>query len=154
MSRNKDVLRCGHESLSNCDCAFCLYCDRIYPSGWPAAKRHMRAKHPLAGRVNAHIWKWVQPAKGRSNTLHRLATMTFNSDDCLGGDVATEGADWSVRNCTGTTVCGKDGHWIVPGLFSRMGALRCRQCCRKIGVPGGRGTPWNDKTLSKEEQAL
>lgn len=33
---------------------------------------------------------------------------------------------------------------LIPGLFTRMGAQRCVGCCRKTGLPPGKGSPKND----------
>jgi len=47
-----------------------------------------------------------------------------------------------VKNAT--TVCGLRGTFYMPGLFSRMGALRCKECCKRLDVPQGRGAPFNN----------
>ena len=47
----------------------------------------------------------------------------------------------------GTTTCGVRTTLNVPGLFSRMGELRCKKCCRKLGIPDGFGSPKNDIKL-------
>jgi hypothetical protein len=44
----------------------------------------------------------------------------------------------------GRTVCGYSGALRIPGLFTRMGAERCKRCCRMTGMPHGRGSPKND----------
>jgi hypothetical protein len=44
----------------------------------------------------------------------------------------------------GRTVCGHSGLLLVPGVFTRMGAMRCKHCCRMTGMPPGRGSPKND----------
>jgi len=31
----------------------------------------------------------------------------------------------------------------MPGIFSRMGAPRCKACCRALGLPEGDGAPYN-----------
>ena len=35
----------------------------------------------------------------------------------------------------------------IPGLFSRMGATRCRKCCDALGWSRGTGSPKNDNRL-------
>ena len=42
------------------------------------------------------------------------------------------------------TACGNRGWYSIPGLFSRMGAERCRRCCKARGYPTGTGSPKND----------
>lgn len=40
--------------------------------------------------------------------------------------------------------CGRMAACVsIPGLFTRMGAERCRGCCRALGYPIGRGSPKN-----------
>jgi hypothetical protein len=85
--------------------------------------------------------RWVQ--MGESIVLHRVAT--------------TEGDDWEADGLTpisvaGTTACGRKGRLQMPGIFSRMGAPRCKQCCRKVGIPAGDGAPYNDEGLSGEQR--
>ena len=33
---------------------------------------------------------------------------------------------------------------MIPGIFARMGARRCRRCCAALGYPEGVGSPKND----------
>lgn len=49
---------------------------------------------------------------------------------------------WAVGN--GTTACGRHGVLTIPGIFTRMDAWRCRQCCRALSYPPGQGSPKND----------
>lgn len=37
----------------------------------------------------------------------------------------------------------------IPGIFSRMGAWRCRQCCDALGYPQGIGSPKNNDICRK-----
>jgi hypothetical protein len=32
----------------------------------------------------------------------------------------------------------------IPGVFTRMGAMRCERCCKALGLPLGKGSPKND----------
>ena len=50
----------------------------------------------------------------------------------------------------GTTACGLSGRLSMPGIFSRIGAPRCKKCCRKVGIPDGNGAPYNDEALAEE----
>jgi len=45
----------------------------------------------------------------------------------------------------GITACGRRTELWIPGIFSRMGLLRCSRCCRILGYPEGRGSPKNDE---------
>lgn len=41
--------------------------------------------------------------------------------------------------------CGRTAALVcIPGLFTRLGAPRCRGCCRATGLPPGLGSPKND----------
>lgn len=44
----------------------------------------------------------------------------------------------------GMTVCEKAGFLQVPGIFARMGLERCPACCAAMGVPAGKGNPFNE----------
>jgi hypothetical protein len=48
-----------------------------------------------------------------------------------------------LPNGLGVAVCGASGHFIVPGLFSRMGLRRCSKCCDALGIPRGDGNTLN-----------
>jgi hypothetical protein len=42
------------------------------------------------------------------------------------------------------SACGLDGPFTAPGILTRMGALRCEECCHKIGITSGKGSAIND----------
>ena len=120
--------------------------------------------------------RWVQMGH-RSVTLHRVASVITPSDEAraqarqdseglmefAGGLAKSMGReslpvapndldDWEVDGyipigIQGETACGRSGRLSMPGVFSRMGAPRCKRCCRKTGVPPGNGAPFNDKPL-------
>lgn len=71
--------------------------------------------------------RWMQT--GNRQALHRLSSITWDDAEHLGG--------------AGVVVCGKEGAFRMPGFFSRMDALRCRACCKVLGIPTGRGAPMN-----------
>lgn len=48
-----------------------------------------------------------------------------------------------LPNGQGTALCGAHGHFIVPGLFSRLGLRRCAKCCDLLGIPRGNGNTVN-----------
>lgn len=75
--------------------------------------------------------------------LHRVAEAKWKNVADYGG---------SFVEATGTTVCGKSGELRMPGILSRMGLSRCKQCCRALDIPTGSGAPLNDKTLSAQQQ--
>lgn len=75
---------------------------------------------------------WAQLPTG--HILH--ACETFEGDDGL---VPVGGP--------GVTVCGVRGRLGIPGLFSRLGAPRCRKCSKKLGWPKGTGSPKNDTAI-------
>jgi len=43
----------------------------------------------------------------------------------------------------GVAKCGLAARFFTVGLFSRMGAPRCKACCKAVGVPFGDGVPMN-----------
>ena len=71
-------------------------------------------------------WDWVV---GAEDLLHHMNTDDW--DDETGGP--------------GVTTCGLSyDWWCIPGIFTRMGAMRCEQCCDALGYPHGKGSPKND----------
>src|SRR5690606_28013430 len=54
-------------------------------------------------------------------------------------DVVGEFDDWDGDPVEGTSACGKGVRLLIPGLFSRMGTLRCDHCCDLWGLPYGKG---------------
>lgn len=76
---------------------------------------------------------WLQTATG--NRLHH-ATLT----DAEAVEIIEQSGIDDLR-----LSCGRVTRWAcIPGLFTRMGADRCRQCCRATGMPPGTGSPKND----------
>lgn len=85
-------------------------------------------------------WRWMQGYEKDAGYLHRIKSFRAG-----GTHAACDREDMFVRGVKGaTTVCGLRGTFLMPGLFSRMGAKRCKECCEKLGVPQGRGAPFND----------
>lgn len=72
---------------------------------------------------------WLNTATG--DRLHSPAGGTFNADY------------WALDEVE--FACGRkvERAWI-PGVFTRMGALRCVDCCRATNLPHGIGSPKND----------
>lgn len=74
-------------------------------------------------------WRWMRDAESMDATLHRIARAEH---------------EMAFPGCAGVTVCGLMGTWEMPGLFSRLGAKRCWLCCKVLGIPGGKGNPYNE----------
>lgn len=75
-------------------------------------------------------WDWVTTARGYF--LHAPAVWK-ERPDCEPHGI-------------GTTACGiRNRRLFIPGVITRLGAERCRSCCRITGFPQGRGSPKNDK---------
>jgi hypothetical protein len=74
---------------------------------------------------------WAQTATG--DVLHAVDSLVDDPED------------WSVG--LGRTVCGVSSTLSYPGVLSRLGAFRCRSCCRLLDVPAGKGHPRNDRRL-------
>lgn len=75
-------------------------------------------------------WDWVLLGY-HGETLHAIGSLT-------NGDTADD--DW---HGDGDTACGRFGRMVIPGLFSRMGASRCKRCCKVTGMPQGAQSPKN-----------
>ncbi len=48
-----------------------------------------------------------------------------------------------------TSACGVNVLFSFPGIFSRMGAMRCDACCDAISITKGKGSAINDDTCRK-----
>ena len=78
-------------------------------------------------------YDWLIP--GHGDRLHHVtlpAEITEHDDVCFGMPPV-------VAAC-GRTITGAS----IPGIFTRMGAMRCNACCRALGIPAGKGSPKND----------
>lgn len=76
---------------------------------------------------------WVQSPSGV--ILHHLAEVE-----------SVDEGEWCA---TGRSACGVRTTWRIPGMLSRMGAVRCRRCCDRLGIAHGVGSPKNDASLRK-----
>lgn len=82
----------------------------------------------------------MQNWKVDAGYLHRIKSFRTG-----GTHTACDKLDMGIRGVGGAyAVCGARGSFQMPGLFSRMGAKRCKDCCRKLGIDQGRGAPFND----------
>lgn len=52
--------------------------------------------------------------------------------------------DWDGSLVHAKSLCGIGMGLGIPGVFSRMGAERCTECCQLSGLPEGVGSPKND----------
>lgn len=51
---------------------------------------------------------------------------------------------WSIQHPV-KLACGRTANSLhIPGVFTRMSAMRCVGCCRATGMPQGKGSPKND----------
>jgi hypothetical protein len=88
-------------------------------------------------------WDWVQIARSDDNADGSAGTA---DDDRLHAVVAISNdadADWYG---VGTTECGIKSELYIPGIFTRMSAKRCEDCCGITGMPPGMQSPKNDET--------
>lgn len=74
-------------------------------------------------------WDWVYGFVDDHEELHYLVDHDWDDNDVHG---------------PGTSACGVDGDWSIPGMGSRMGSMRCGKCCTVMGFPPGKGSPKND----------
>ena len=71
--------------------------------------------------------RWLQ---SRGSRMHRISEIVWEEiDEMIQG--------------RGTTVCGIEGQFRMPGIFSRIGAPRCPACGDALGIPRGDGIPFN-----------
>lgn len=83
---------------------------------------------------------WMKNSKGR--VLHCVP------------DAVDERGSWyeSIVNEGGVdsrAVCGRGDRFFTIGIFSRMGADRCKKCCELLRIPEGKGTPLNEGVQMK-----
>ncbi|WTW93650.1 hypothetical protein OG216_09790 [Streptomycetaceae bacterium NBC_01309] len=90
--------------------------------------------HPTA--ENHHNW-WLT-AWGNWRRLHAVPAAVLTPEQ---HNEAIEEAEPIVR----FAACGTRMRFAVPGMLSRFGKRRCVPCCRRLGIPGGRGTPVNER---------
>ena len=81
-----------------------------------------------AGSGGYAEWDWI--VTGRWDKLHAPEDW----DD----------PDYDAYDEHARTACGRTGWFSIPGVFTRMGAPRCKHCCRIRGYPNGDGSPKND----------
>lgn len=84
-------------------------------------------RKPLRFDINNWRRRWLQ--FDSSTVLHRVSTIRWRDRERIVGEA--------------TTLCGRSGWMAIPGIFSRMEAPRCVQCCRAAGIPAGNGAPAN-----------
>lgn len=106
-----------------------------------------------AGQVKHDVTKerpeWVYSSSGTTNVLHRVRR---RSSICAS---ATSRAWWkrwfidTLPNPVLEMACGRMLRVSAPGIFSRMGAPRCRACCRALRITAGDGCPINDETCKR-----
>ena len=99
-----------------------------------------RNPKPYPDRADHHK-RWVQVGRD-SVKLHRVAEMV---DDWEADGFIPIGGQ-------GVTCCGAEGRVAMPGVISRLGAPRCKVCCRVVGIPSGVGVPGNDSSLTAADQ--
>jgi len=89
--------------------------------------------HPDPGGVpySREIAEWDWVVTKTWNLLHAPLRWDDPEDNCYVED--------------GRTVCGRTSELFIPGVFTRMGAPRCKHCCRMTGMPHGIGSPKNDE---------
>jgi hypothetical protein len=85
--------------------------------------------------------RWLHLGNGR--IIHRVASIVWDDNP---------GPNDSWIEGSGKTLCGKTGHLRMPGLFSRMGAPRCKRCCIAMNIPQGDGAPFNANLLEPGDE--
>lgn len=85
--------------------------------------------------ANHNHW-WVHTTS--ATRLHALPGTTINPDD------SEELELFRWEGITTRAVCGRERTWWWPGVFSRLGLPRCGDCCDRLGIERGNGTPGNE----------
>lgn len=74
-----------------------------------------------------------------THTYNRLHWADLTADDLT--DVPEY---WSIQHPV-KLACGRTAKSLhIPGIFTRMSAMRCIGCCHATGLPEGKGSPKND----------
>lgn len=105
---------------------------------WPAtsdSRDGVRVVPAATEFRNLAEWDWVY-LSDRPRRLHHLSG--FEDDPHK---------HYASVSAIGTSTCGIEGRFHIPGMFSRMGMPRCARCCDRLGWPRGVGSPKNDKAL-------
>lgn len=92
------------------------------------------------------------PVPDNANCWWLTTRATWKHLHAVPGDVVTpeqhqEAID-EGEPLTRTAVCGRTLDLAYPGISSRFGMPRCRDCCRVLGIPAGDGTPCNEQGLA------
>jgi hypothetical protein len=77
-------------------------------------------------------WRWMQ-FPNQTDVLHRVKEFLKKDEDWVGVVEALTVCDLTAERL------------VMPGIFSRMGAPRCKNCCKKLKIPDGDGAPFNQK---------
>lgn len=72
--------------------------------------------------------------------LHYVVEIEWDDEDRISG--------------YGRTACGLRRFLVMPGFLSRIGLPRCAHCCRRVGIPLGRGTPENEEWVRRIEAEM
>ena len=79
--------------------------------------------------VDLARFDWITTPSGEK--LHALLAGLIDVENWWFTDIATQ--------------CGRVADYgYIPGVFTRMGAERCKRCCDVLGYPHGVGSPKND----------
>jgi hypothetical protein len=93
-------------------------------------------------------WRWMYTSEGTTAILHRMAT---KGKPRIEPDEPDRDSPWREK---ATTVCGLKSNFDMPGILSRLGAPRCEDCCKKLGIPAGDGAPFNSEVAIYEANYL
>lgn len=86
------------------------------------------------------VYDWVQTSTG--DKLHAVWMGSIRIEETL---ARLDEAEPALAH----TACGRYSTLSIPGPLTRMGAMRCRQCCTVTGLPQGKGSPKNDAAIRR-----
>lgn len=99
----------------------------------------MSKKHQAQEKIDKPLDHLAWVSTGRERKIHCVP------------DVIDDEGHWPERfieqgGTSASALCGKAGHFHAPGIFTRLHAQRCVDCCDVLGIQHGYGTPLNERS--------
>jgi hypothetical protein len=89
-------------------------------------------------------YQWMYTARDDHEFLHFIESIADWGNEYW--EIHDNQFDSETGTFPWTSACGLNVHFSAPGMFSRMGAMRCDSCCDAIGISRGKGSAINDDT--------
>ena len=88
-------------------------------------------------------YQWLYTDHDDHEFLHFVESVSSWDENCW---VLHDSQFVEPNRLPWTSACKLNVHFSFPGIFSRMGAMRCDACCDAIGITKGKGSAINDST--------